>query len=288
MKQYCLFIFLILSCNYCLIAQNNVAFDQLLFVEPANWTFTDNGSYHTYLNKNYTSNIFCIISIYISDGSSGKPEQDFQNEWKGIVSNHFTVTKNPQPQKNTSASGISYLQDEAGVSNNNANYFVHLSVFNLNGKVQSVLFLTGNKNSLTQYQPDLDRFLASIKSNNEENINTAKSSTLAEASSSTSKRMGLMHFNHFLFTVPAGWKAANNGNYMTLTAPLVTADEMLSYILFPSFNDTSFQKAGDEAVRQLASSIGGDAKGFGRGDGSVYEALHKGIYKKGWEYSMGS
>ncbi len=268
--------------------QQNDSFDLLSYNEPVNWTFTDNGSYHTYLNKNYGANIFCIISIYASDASSGNPAQDFQNEWKGIVSNHFTVTKNPKPQKNTSASGILYLVDEAVVSNNNVNYFAHLSVFLFNGKVQSVLFLTGNKNSLSQYQSDLDRFLSSVKSNNTENINTNKTSTVAGGSSSTSKSMGLIHFNHFLFTVPAGWKAVNNGNYMTLTAPLITADEMLSYNLFQSFNDTSFQKAGDDAVNQLASIVGGVAKGFGRGDGSVYENLHEGFYKKGWRYSMGS
>jgi hypothetical protein len=269
-------------------AQQNVSFGLLSFNEPSNWTFADNGSYHTYSTVNNSTNIYCVISIYSSNISSGNAKHDFQNEWKGIVSNHFTVTKNPQPQKNTSASGISYLQDEAVLSNNIVNYFAQLSVFNFNGKVQSVLFLTGNKNSLSQYQADLDRFLSSVKSNNTENLNTNKTSTVAGASSSASKSMGLMHFNHFLFTVPAGWKPTNNGNYMTLTAPLVTADEMLSYILFPSFNDTSFQKAGDDAVKQLASSMGGDAKGFGRGDGSVYEALHMGIYKKGWEYSMGS
>ena len=34
--------------------------------------------------------------------------------------------------------------------------------------------------------------------------------------------------------------------------------------------------------------MGGVAQGLGRSDGSVYEVMHEGIYKRSWEYSMGS
>ncbi|HTQ63888.1 MAG TPA: hypothetical protein VMI12_03780, partial [Puia sp.] len=183
---------------------------------------------------------------------------------------------------------ISYLYYESDVSSGNGNYFAHLSVFNINGKAQSVLFLTGNKNSLTQYQSELDRFFSSIKLNDAENITTGNASAVTVNSSSAAINTGLIHFNHFLFTAPDGWKVAKDGIYMVITAPVQTADEMLSYILFPSSNDTGFQRAGDEAIKQLASGMGGIAKGFGQSDGSVYQVLHQGIYKKGWEYSMGS
>jgi hypothetical protein len=281
-----IFFILIITLNPTwILAQNQASFDQLSFAEPTNWTFADNGLYHTYLNKNYASNIFCIISVYASDASSGNPEQDFQSEWKRIINNHFTTTKIPQPQKNRSASGIPYLQDEAAVSDKNNNYFAHLSVFNINGKMQSVLFLAGNKTSLTQYQPDLDRFLASLQYNNAGNTaNIALQNTDVNDESAS----GTIHFNHIFFTVPTGWKAMQTGSFYSMTPVDITGEEQLIFLLFPPVSDTSFKNVGDAAIRQLAATMGGQARGTGRGDGSVYEVSYEGLFKKGWEYSMGS
>ena len=52
------------------------------------------------------------------------------------------------------------------------------------------------------------------------------------------------HFNHFVFKVPPGWKTAQNGSYMTVTAPATTIDELLSFILFPPDNRHKFYKRG--------------------------------------------
>lgn len=282
-------LFIVIIFNQMLAAQNkNVSFDQLSFSEPANWKAMDNGSYRTYSTANNSTNIYCVIAMYNSNVASGNPEQDFLGEWKKNVATNFTVTKKPVPQKNTSPGGINYLQDEADVANSKGHFFVRLLVFNLIDRTQSILFISQNENGLAHYKSDLDHFIASLKENNAENANTINTSTDTNTSPASSTASGLVHFNHFLFTIPVGWKSAQNGDYMTLTTPVTTADEMLSYILFPPVNDTNFQKAGDEAMKQLATSMGGIAQGLGRGDGSVYAMLHDGLYKKGWKYSFGS
>jgi len=273
---------------FCTSAQNIVTYDQLSFTEPANWTFADNGTYHTYLNLNRTANIFCIISIYNSTVSSGNSNDDFTNAWNNIVAGHFTVLKEQGPKKITSQGGMDYLEGESVVSNNQGNLFAQLLVFVLPGKTQSILFLSQNQNGLAQYKPDLDNFLASLKSTSAVNTNSVKTSPATNASSAGSTNSGLIHFNHFLFTVPEGWKAAQDGTVLTMTAPVQTPDEMLTFILLPPVTDTGFQDAGNNAINQVATSMGGEAIPNVSGSRPLYFMLTDGKFGKGWDYSMGT
>ncbi len=266
---------------------NNTSFDQLSFNEPANWTPADNGSYRTYSAANNSTNIYCVIAMYHSNVSLGNPEQDFLSEWKRNVATNFTVIKKTVPKKSTSPGGINYLQDEADVTNSKGHFFARLLVFDISGKTQSVLFLSGNKNSIAQYQPDLDKFVASIQPSNSgsnEDTSTPQNTHVNNDVSAS----GLVHFNHFLFTVPNGWKAGQMGNFYSMTPGNASGNEQLIFLLFPPVTGSNFKDAGNTAITQLAASIGGQAKGFGSGDGSVYEASNEGLYKKGWEFSMGS
>ena len=267
-------------------AQTNVSFDQLSFIEPANWTLADNGSYRTYSIANNSTNIYCLIAMYNSNVSSGNPEQDFLSEWKRNVAKNFTVLKKPVPEKNTSPGGINYLQDEADVANSKGHFFARLLVFELSGKMQSILFLSGDLNSITQYQSDLDKFVASLQPTsvaNNNDISTPQNTDLKDESAPE-----LVHFKHFLFAVPDGWKAGQTGNFYSITPDNLSGDEQLIFLLFPPVTGNSFKDAGNAAINQLAASIGGQAKGFGSADGSVYEFSNEGLCKKGWEYSMGS
>ncbi|MDP4264184.1 MAG: hypothetical protein Q8941_16770 [Bacteroidota bacterium] len=279
-----------------IMAQNPRSFGQLSFTEPVNWTFTDNGAYCTYSVVNNTSNIFCIISVYSSDISSGDPDKDFRTAWKGIVAGHFTVIKNLKPQQNTSIGGINYLQDEANVSNNQGSFLARLLVFNLNGKTQPVLFLSGNKNSMAQYQADLDRFVSSLRQNNSAttvsvinaNDTTSGMNSITGSAKTLTTPSGLMHFNHMLFKIPPGWKTAQQGNLFMMTPPDLEPDEMLSYIFLPSVTDTSFNDVAVSTLKEVATGMNGEAvqeQIFGKGP--LYIQENEGKYGKGWEFSKG-
>jgi len=262
------------------LAQQNVSFDMISFNEPANWTFTDNGSYHAYATVNNSTKAFCIISVYSSDASSGNMNEDFRKEWDGIVAGHFTVTKNPKPQQNASAGGVNYLQEESNVSNNQGTYFARLLLFDLKGKIQPVLFLTGNQNMLSLYQSDLDHFTASIQPNKSTNTNTQQSTNTLSS--------GASHFNHFIFNVPAGWKSMQQSAFFSITAPDLQSDEILFYLLLPPVNDTGFNTTAENTLNLVAQSMGGKASQeqiFGKGP--IYILENEGKYAKGWEYSMG-
>lgn len=283
-----------------IFAQDSVLFDQIIYKAPANWNFTDNGASRTYSIVNNAANTFCIISIYNSDVSSGNADQDFRKAWKGIVAGHFTVIKNLKPQQNKTANGISYLQDEANVANDKGSFFARLLVFVLKEKNQAVLFLSSNKNSFMQYQSELNQFLSSLKQNTSNSLTAStkkdtsstnqivNTSTTAKTSTTISSNSGLIHFNHFLFKTPAGWKSAQNGNYYLLIPPDLEPDEMLTYILLPSINDQSFDDAGVSTLKEVATSLNGEAvqeQIFGKGP--LYIKENEGAYAKGWIYSLG-
>jgi hypothetical protein len=183
-------------------AQNTVSLDQLSFIEPVNWTFTDNGSYHTYSAVNKASNTFCIISVYTSDVSSGNINEDFKRAWKGIIAGHFTVTKNVNPQQLISANGLHYSLDEAIVSNSQSDFFARLLVFSLEGKSQAVLFLFSNNTGLTQYKTELDNFMSSINAYNK------SSSVLVSVKKDTST---------IVTNFDDGWVAEKKEDYVLLT-----------------------------------------------------------------------
>ncbi len=266
----------------CSTAQKNVSFDQLSFSEPANWTFTDNGAYHSYTTVNKVANTFCIISVYNSDVSLGNLEEDFRKAWKGILVSHFTVSKEPAPQQNNLPGGLTYLQDQAGLSNSKGNFFARLLVFNLKGKAQPVLFLSLNQDMLSQYKADLDRFTASLQQNN-----AAGNSTTNNTSASTNNN-GTVHFNHFIFKTPGGWKSNQQKDFFMMTAPNLETDEMLFYVMLPPSADTSFDNAGEAALKEMATGMNGEAvqeQIYGKGPLYIKENADR--YSKGWEFSLG-
>ena len=274
-------------------AQSNVSFGQVSFTEPVNWALNDNGSYRAYSTVNNTSNIFCIISIYGCDVSSGNAEQDFRNEWKGIVAGHFMVLKNLKPQKNITTGGIKYLTDEANVSNSKGSFFARLLVFDLKEKTQSVLFLSQNKNMLAQYQPDLDNFVSSVKLNNMENTTVASDTTVSananngNASSLSSTGKGSVQFNHFIFDVPAGWKTTNQPTFFAITPPDLAAGEVLSYMMLKPVADAGFDQAAETTINEIAAGLGGQPSHEISGSGPFYIKENEGTYAKGWEFSKG-
>lgn len=286
---------MILFLQHVAMSQKSSSFDLLSFNEPVNWTFTDNGTYRTYSTVNNTANTFCIISIYNSEVSSGNIDQDFHKAWKGIVAGHFTVIKNLKPQSGKTTTGISYLWDEANVSNGQGNFFARLLVFSLQEKTETVLFLSGNKNMLSQYQTDLDNFVATLQLNNSSNNNSVSNtnnnidtSSITDNTTVTTTSSGTIHFKHFIFTVPAGWKATQQENFFLMTPPDLETDEMLSYILLPPLTDTSFENAAITTLKEIAVSMNGEAvQEQIYGKGPLYIQENEGKYAKGWVYSKG-
>lgn len=281
------------------IAQDSVSFDQVMYKAPANWNFTDNGAYRTYSIINNAANTFCIISIYNSDVSSGNADQDFRKAWKGIVTGHFTVIKNLKPQQNKTANGISYLQDEATVMNDKGSFFARLLVFDLKQKNQAVLFLSSNKNSLTQYQSELDGFISSLQQNNSStsvvntNTNTNTNNTTSNNNNTNNPQVltsseGLTHFNHFIFKIPAGWKSTQQGAYLSLSPTDVPANESLIFLLMPSSSNTSFEDVGTSTINELAVAMNGTVIPDVTVGHPVYIRPHEGKTPKGWDYSMGT
>ncbi len=268
--------------HYLLPAQSKVSFDMLSFNEPANWTFTDNGSFHTYTTINNSTSSFCVISVYNSDVSSGNAGDDFRKAWKGILASHFTVSKQPAPQQNNLPGGLTYTQDQSPVSNDKGNFFARLLVFNLKGKAQPVLFLSMNQDMLSKYQADLDHFTATIQQNN-----AAGNSTVNNTSAFTNNN-GTIHFNHFIFTIPDGWKPAQQGAYYSLSAPNVPENESLSFILMPPLTTNSFEEAGTTTINELAAGMNGIAQTAPYVGHPVYQYTHEGTTPKGWQYSMGT
>jgi hypothetical protein len=292
--KYIFLIFIYLSGALGASPQEKKAFGELSYSEPANWTYTDNNSYHTYSTINNTTNSFCIISIYDKENSSGNIEQDFKRSWKGIVEGHFTVIKNPNPKLIHTSNALSYLQDEANVTNSQRGFFARLLVLDMNDHTQTILFLSGNKNMLGQYQPDIDRFIASVQlldpltTNSVIDNKNTTTSPLLNNNPSVTPNSGTIHFNHFVFTVPAGWKTASQGNYFLLTDPSVPSNQSMSFLLMPPLADTNFMNAGTATINEIATAMNGQVIPDVVVGHPVYIRPHNGITQKGWEYSIGT
>lgn len=236
MKNFVLFIFTLLFCNGLLLAQKSVTFDQFAFTEPVNWTFADNGSYHTYMNINKTANVFCIISVYTSDASSGNDNEDFSSAWKRVIADHFMVPKNPKPQKRKPVGKIDCLQGEAVISNETGNFYAKLLVFELAGKTQSVLFLSQNQSSLAQYKSDLDKFLFSLKPNTTGNTGISENMNSSQVATSNNNGITIATTNF-----DDGWTATVKDDYILLTKGIYKVH--LCY--FEKFNNESRDKTVD-------------------------------------------
>ncbi|HVM88852.1 MAG TPA: hypothetical protein VMT76_11755 [Puia sp.] len=291
MKRNCLVVFCALM-HLGLLAQNNASADMVSFTEPTGWTLTDYGTYRTYSSVNDKENTFCIISVYSKEASSGNDDEDFRNQWKGIVAGHFTVIKNMMPHQDKTKQRINYLWDEANVANDKGNFFARLVVLRLNEKVQPILFLSSNKNSLSKYQNELDNFLASVKQNNQRSssavaaVDSSTNYNVAISTQTSANNDGLMHFNHLIFNIPQGWKATQDAAAMSFTIPVQSKDEMLMLMLLPPVTDTNFQIAGNNTINLIAKSMGGRVPLTG-GPGREYSMIHEGQYAKSWQYSFG-
>ncbi|MDP4264185.1 MAG: hypothetical protein Q8941_16775 [Bacteroidota bacterium] len=297
-------IFLLLVGNYRLPAQSKVLFDRLSFTEPLNWTLTDKGTYRTYSHVNNAGTTFCILSVYSSTPSSGNTENDFRNAWKSIVTSNFTVIKNVKPQQKINSNGISYLQDEANGINSGSNFFLRLLVFDLKDKIQPVLFMSGNKQSLNQFDTDLDNFITSIQQGSLSNTlattgeTGAAQTTGASAagnnnqsnSTNLSNSSGLTHFNHFLFVVPAGWKTVQQNGILLMAPGDLATNEMLSYMFLPPVNSLSFENVIQTTLDDIAGNLGGalmNEVSPGPGQSQHFEKEIEGKSFKGWEYCKG-
>lgn len=204
-------LFLLICLQYVTPAQNKVSFDGLTFTEPANWTFVDNGSYHTYTSINQAANVFCIIAVYSSDIASGNGNDDFSKAWKDLVAGHFTGSIEPVPQLKNTTGGLQFRTGTSPVSTAQGNLFVQLLVMALPGKTQSILLIAANQQGLDQYKTSISSFLDSLQINKAaSNSNTINNNTVANTAGKNIITIATTNFDD-------GWSATPKDDYVLLT-----------------------------------------------------------------------
>ncbi len=207
----------------------------LSFTEPSNWTFADNGSYHTYTHINRAANVFCIISIYSSDVSSGNGNNDFSKAWKELVANHFAGSTEPGPQTKATTSSMQYQQGGSIVSTPQGNLFLQLLVVALPGKTQSILLLAPSQQGLSQYKTETDNFLASLTLNNTAATGNTGNNNTVPINNSPKNGITIATTNF-----DDGWSATPKEDYVLLTKSI--------YIIHLYYNEKFNNESRDHTV----------------------------------------
>jgi hypothetical protein len=138
--------------------------DGASFTPPAGWDLggTPNQLMITRIDK--AQGTFCQIVVYQSQPSKGNPSEDFSSEWNEVVARNFTPASEPQVRTGRTPGGYTLLEGASPVEKDGQQYFVHLMVFQVGGRVQSTLVLSSNAEVFKSYGPQVDAFRASFRS----------------------------------------------------------------------------------------------------------------------------
>ncbi|MFZ9387763.1 MAG: hypothetical protein ACO25B_07760 [Chitinophagaceae bacterium] len=155
-----IFMILPLGLGFCMqsAAQITESFDLATFRPGKGWKKETRNDFVSYTKTNSANGGYCVIAIYKNIASLGSTERDFENEWKTLVTNRFTVNGKPQYNSGIRPDGWSSKAGAAAIHDGKGDAIALLSVFTFGGRAISMLTLMNRD----EYLSESENFLGSL------------------------------------------------------------------------------------------------------------------------------
>lgn len=151
-----LFILLTVLVNGAL-AQSAEVYDIITYTPPAGWQKETANYAVSYFKTNNVTGSWCRVTLYKSRGSSGDALNDFNSEWKELVTNYYADAVKPQPQTETEDGWTSYSGVSAFQFNNQQAYIL-LSTISGYGVEVSIIVMMNSE----EYAHNVETMLSSL------------------------------------------------------------------------------------------------------------------------------
>ncbi len=246
------------------------SFNIVTFSPPKDWKRETKPGVLIFSSINEPKGAFCLLSLYASRRSSGSPKEDFQSEWKELVTKPFGVGVPTETEEESTANGWKAISGAARVSGEGIAYLTMLTAISGNGRVFPILVKTNS----TDYLPQVESFLSSVQ---------MSKNVAAEASQpSDSAREGL---ENYAFNVPVDWTADRHADGILLRSPRGRDSGDCLLALFPMrASSGDLQADADRIFREFFKDWEFKEPGFGMKRDHPYDKISKGMSGQGWEY----
>lgn len=144
------------------LAQSTENFDIASFNIPRNWKKSVNSNVASYTKTSNTDGGYCVIAVYKSAASLGSLDKDYNNDWKELVADRFTVNGTPETETQKRNDGWQVKSGAGAIKTDNGDAIAILSVFTDGTTSMSVLSLLNKE----EYLADAENTISSIKFRN--------------------------------------------------------------------------------------------------------------------------
>lgn len=148
--RYSLLFVLVVACAGA-HAQSAQQYDIITYVPPTGWKKETTEFAVSYVNTNTLTRSWCRVTLYKSRGSSGDALNDFNSEWKDLVTNYYPDAVKPQPMVENEDGWVSYSGATPFTFNAEQAYLL-LSTISGYGVEVSVLVLMNSEEYVRQVE----------------------------------------------------------------------------------------------------------------------------------------
>lgn len=150
-------------------------YDIITYTPPKGWQKESAEFAVSFVKTNNATGSWCRVTLYKSRGSSGDPLNDFNSEWKELVTNYYPDAVKPQPISEVEDGWTSYSGAAPFQFNNQQAYLLLSTISGYNVEV-SVMVLMNSE----EYVRDVETLLGSLdlkKPEVQQVVNTTYNST---------------------------------------------------------------------------------------------------------------
>lgn len=140
-------------------SQSPASFDIASFNAPKGWQKTSGKDVVSYSTTSKTDGGYCVIAVYKSAASLGSLDKDYNNDWKELVADRFTINGTPETEVQKRNDGWQVKAGGGAIKTENGDAIAILSVF-FNGTTSMSILTLLNKE---EYLVDADKMISSLK-----------------------------------------------------------------------------------------------------------------------------
>lgn len=138
-------------------------YDVAEFVVPEGFTARKGNGQLELTHVDQARGLYLQIVVYDSRASLGTPAQDFAAEWKQTVAVSFTGDTVPSPVASKLPATVPLFEGAASVSSGSGPADAHLFVFELGGRILTVMVIAPNRGAFETMRPTLTRFFQGLR-----------------------------------------------------------------------------------------------------------------------------
>ncbi len=137
--------------------------DLARFVVPEGFTLEKGDGQVVLTRVDQQRGIYVRYALYDSRPSLGSAQKDFASEWRETVEANFRPAHAPAPTPSRTAAGIPFLEGSSEAKAGSGAVFCDLLVFQLRGRVASLMVVSPSRAAFETIRGDLSRFLQDLR-----------------------------------------------------------------------------------------------------------------------------